>query len=317
MICNKYKYKKRYKILIIDDNDDILETVSYFLKNYNLNLDIHTVNKCEDVIKKINIINPHIILLDYYLNNTTSDKILLQIKDSIENYYIIGMSSENIQEKFLSLGAKQFLKKPFSLEILKNVLDETMKSLEKQYMNVDNCFHSFDSYPAFQDQIDKVKEELKNYGIDYMGLDMHTFDDDYILWKNDHKIWQEKMTDRFINDFTNNTIQTQKKNLDSYTHITSKKENFVIPIVNLKNDIFNERANIIGDRKNGMFMFIYDEKYKHKTGYTLTFKDSGLSVFNVSRDFIKSIIIKITSFNESLSYHFNKMVEDKKKKIIL
>lgn len=301
--------KNKYKILIIDDNPDIRQILSHYCKEYGLV--VYTANNGEEALHNLNMIKPNIILTDSCMPKMTGEQFLSRIQNQLHKYYVIGMSGDNVKHQFYSLGVKHFLHKPFSVDLLHHVLTETIKYFNSQYVNIENCLYNFDNYPEFHDDINQCKETLKIYGIDYMGIDMHTFNDDFILWKNDHKKWQEVMTEQFIDNFKSNPIEDHKKTLDSYTHISSTRDNFIIPITALKNGLFDTRASIIGERKNGLFLFLYNEQYQHKIGYTVTFQDSNMSAFNISSQQVRNIISNVTSFNNVLSPHFNKMSKDK------
>ena len=111
------------KILVVDDEEDIRTTLSLFLES-----------KCEEVldadgvaqtIYHLNRAIPDIIFLDVMLPGLDGIEILQMIKKYDENVPIIMMSgyaTEEMAKKSLSIGAYDYVRKPFNLDRISSML---------------------------------------------------------------------------------------------------------------------------------------------------------------------------------------------------
>ena len=111
------------KILVVDDEEDIRKTLSLFLES-----------KCEETIEAdgvaqtiyhLNRVIPDIIFLDIMLPGLDGIEILQMIKKYDENVPVIMMSgyaTEDMAKKTLSIGAYDYVRKPFNLDRISSML---------------------------------------------------------------------------------------------------------------------------------------------------------------------------------------------------
>jgi len=111
------------KIMIIDDEEDIRKTLSLFLES-----------KCEAVLEAdgvaqtiyhLNRESPDLIFLDVMLPGLDGIEILQMIKKYNENVPIIMMSgyaTEEMAKKSLSIGAYDYVRKPFNLDRISSMM---------------------------------------------------------------------------------------------------------------------------------------------------------------------------------------------------
>ncbi|SDF49733.1 Response regulator receiver domain-containing protein [Mucilaginibacter pineti] len=110
----------KQKILVLDDDQDILEIISYILldKGY----EVETLNTGEDVFKVIQQFHPDLILMDVMLGNMDGRVICRHIKSSLEteNVPVILISaSHNLSQSLKQDGApNDFIAKPFDIDDL-------------------------------------------------------------------------------------------------------------------------------------------------------------------------------------------------------
>jgi DNA-binding response OmpR family regulator len=69
------------RVLVVDDNTDILELVQMILDRQGY--DTITCNKGEDVLKNITYYDPQVILLDVFLDSTNGVDICNQLKSDL------------------------------------------------------------------------------------------------------------------------------------------------------------------------------------------------------------------------------------------
>jgi len=116
------------KILIIDDNEDILDSLSILLEDQGYV--ISTFTKGEDAVKKAFVFSPDLIILDLLLSGKDGCDIvkLLRKFRTTKKIPIIMMSAHPSAEKSAkNCGADDFLAKPFDIDELLGVVRKYSK----------------------------------------------------------------------------------------------------------------------------------------------------------------------------------------------
>ena len=121
--------EKKYKILIVDDeiiNCTLLDNI------LNPEYDTHIVNSGADALEFIDKYLPDIILLDIVMPGMDGLEVLTKLKENeitrdIPVIIITGVNDTEYEEKGLTIGAGDYITKPYSPIIvklrLKNQLD--------------------------------------------------------------------------------------------------------------------------------------------------------------------------------------------------
>lgn len=112
---------KNKKILIVDDEEDILEIIRYNLEN--VGFFIETAKDGLDAIRKAKDFKPDLILLDIMMPKMTGTDVLKVIKreESLKNTLIIfltAVSNEQSEIEGLDLGADDYIIKPIKPKVL-------------------------------------------------------------------------------------------------------------------------------------------------------------------------------------------------------
>ena len=112
---------ERDKILVVDDEEDILELVKYNL--IKSGFEVHCVPTGEDAIRAVQVVNPVLIILDLMLPGLDGLQICKILKNQAETAHIpILMLTARGEEadivKGLETGADDYVTKPFSPRIL-------------------------------------------------------------------------------------------------------------------------------------------------------------------------------------------------------
>ncbi len=108
------------KILVVDDDDDVLETIQLILEIGGY--DVEPLNDAELVFEHIEDFKPDLILLDVVLGKIDGRVICSQIKSHVDtkNIPILMMSGlydlREIQE--MECAPDDFMSKPFKMDIL-------------------------------------------------------------------------------------------------------------------------------------------------------------------------------------------------------
>lgn len=115
------------KIVIFDDDEDIISICQYVLEENGF--EVHTFTDCIDPIAKVTPIRPDVILMDNWIPEDggiiTTQK--LKKNTATEDILVIYFSANsNIKALAEAAGADAYLPKPFDLEQLENLIEETL-----------------------------------------------------------------------------------------------------------------------------------------------------------------------------------------------
>ncbi|EHQ27086.1 response regulator [Mucilaginibacter paludis] len=115
------------RIIIFDDDEDILSICSYILEEQGWQ--VHTFTDCNDIINKVNGIKPDVILMDNWIPDIGGIQATQMLKknDELKNIPVIYFSANNdIQTLAGNAGADTFLAKPFDIDELEKVIKRVM-----------------------------------------------------------------------------------------------------------------------------------------------------------------------------------------------
>ena len=124
---NKNKNKGNKRILVVDDDSAVLNTLGIVLRDFG-----YEVSLIDDGTKVVNEISknpPGLLLLDLIMQLMDGDEILKEIKSNqaMKDIPVIIISASNtIEEVALKHGVNGYLKKPFDLEELYNLVSSNI-----------------------------------------------------------------------------------------------------------------------------------------------------------------------------------------------
>lgn len=126
--------ERKYKILIVDDEDDIIEFLTYNLVKEGY--DVYSSNNGKDAIKQALKINPHLILLDIMMPEMDGIETCEVIRKtpSLENVLIAFLTARNedySQIAGFDAGADDYIAKPIKNKILLSRIKALLKRYEK------------------------------------------------------------------------------------------------------------------------------------------------------------------------------------------
>jgi excisionase family DNA binding protein len=113
----------RKRVLIADDEQGIIDVLHKFLKRYEI-FNINTATSGLETGMKLKDFNPHLLLLDHLLGDTTSKEVVRNVREDpgLRDMKIIIMSgyvSDEEVEIMIQEGIHDFIRKPFDLEEVK------------------------------------------------------------------------------------------------------------------------------------------------------------------------------------------------------
>ena len=115
------------KVLIVDDNSDILWVVETILKRYGF--DVLSTLKGEEVMAKTKKYNPQLILLDVFLSGIDGIEVCNTLKSTPETkdipiIMITSRTGEKHRQRAMEIGVNRYLGKPYQEpELLRNVYE--------------------------------------------------------------------------------------------------------------------------------------------------------------------------------------------------
>ena len=115
------------KIIIFDDDEDILSICSFILEEQGWN--VYTYTDCNNVIEKVASVLPDAILMDNWIPDDGGiiATRLLKNNPSLKNIPVIYFSANSDIELLANhAGADTYLAKPFELEELEKVIDKVL-----------------------------------------------------------------------------------------------------------------------------------------------------------------------------------------------
>jgi DNA-binding NtrC family response regulator len=118
---------KTKKIIIFDDDEDILSICSYILEEQGW--EVHTFTDCNDITEKVAGISPDVILMDNWIPDAGGIIATQTLKkeETLKNIPVIYFSANSdIQLLAEHAGAESYLAKPFDLEELERVINSVL-----------------------------------------------------------------------------------------------------------------------------------------------------------------------------------------------
>ena len=111
---------KDYKILLVDDEKDIVEICSDAFELEGFSVDV--ANTVDQALEKLQQENYHVVVSDLNMPGKPGDELLKEIRESGRNlfFYFTTGSVTTTEEEVLKLGATKLYIKPFNINELVN-----------------------------------------------------------------------------------------------------------------------------------------------------------------------------------------------------
>ncbi|MDR6942226.1 response regulator [Mucilaginibacter pocheonensis] len=117
----------RKKIVIFDDDEDILSICSYILEEHGW--EVYTFTDCNNIIDKVSNVLPDVILMDNWIPDAGGIIATQTLKksDELKHIPVIYFSANSDIELLANrAGAQTYLAKPFDLEDLERVINTVL-----------------------------------------------------------------------------------------------------------------------------------------------------------------------------------------------
>ncbi len=155
----------KYRILVVDDEEDIRDILQYNLQNAGYIAD--TASSSEEALFKLKN-TYHLLLLDIMMDGISGLKMAQLLREEYGNnvpiIFISALDSENDVISGFSKGGDDYIPKPFSI---KEVLARVKAVLARSYNNTVPDGNPYASQPKKEDSAPDDKFIHKNLMIDY------------------------------------------------------------------------------------------------------------------------------------------------------
>ncbi len=115
------------RVMIFDDDTDLLEVCSIVLKSKNYN--VIGLNKCSDIVHEVKSFSPNVILMDNWIPDIGGVKAtqLLKSNPELKSIPVIFFSAnDRVEDLALEAGAEFYLQKPFEIEELEATVSKAI-----------------------------------------------------------------------------------------------------------------------------------------------------------------------------------------------
>jgi two-component system cell cycle response regulator DivK len=115
------------KIIIFDDDEDILSICTYILQEQGW--DVRTYTNCNNIVDKVTEVSPNVILMDNWIPDEGGiiATQVLKNHNELKGIPVIYFSANSdIQLLADHAGAESYLAKPFDLEELERVINNVL-----------------------------------------------------------------------------------------------------------------------------------------------------------------------------------------------
>jgi CheY-like chemotaxis protein len=115
------------KIIIFDDDEDILSICNYILEEQGW--EVHTHTDCNNIIEKVSAVIPDVILMDNWIPDAGGIIATQTLKkdEKLKHIPVVYFSANSdIQLLADHAGAEAYLAKPFDLEELEKVINTVL-----------------------------------------------------------------------------------------------------------------------------------------------------------------------------------------------
>lgn len=132
---------QEYKILVVDDEQDFLETLSERLKLRDVEHDVATGGA--EALKKFEEEEPGVMVLDLKMPGMDGIEVLKRVKKAYPTTQVIiltGHGSEEAKAEAEKIGAFAYLEKPVEMDTLMQMLNHAGNRFKMVKQSVDTAF---------------------------------------------------------------------------------------------------------------------------------------------------------------------------------
>ncbi|OGO17062.1 MAG: hypothetical protein A2Z14_09155 [Chloroflexi bacterium RBG_16_48_8] len=114
------------KVLIVDDDRTMVSLLKILLEMDGF--DVVNISIGEQLLEKVRVENPDLVLMDVFLTDSDGKEILKQLRSTkdIADVRVVMTSGMDLAEQCMDAGADAFLLKPYTPEQLMKIIRENL-----------------------------------------------------------------------------------------------------------------------------------------------------------------------------------------------
>jgi response regulator RpfG family c-di-GMP phosphodiesterase len=195
---------KNYKVLVVDDEDYIRESIEIILRTEGF--EVFSVNSGPKALQVLQEKNVDVVLTDIKMPEMDGVTLLKKIKGEyqVEVILITGFPSLDTAVESVKFGAYDYITKPFKVEDLLNKILKAIenKKLKKEVVELNQIISIYDSSKFFANimHVDEIFEKMNTIISDFLkndGYFIRLFTREYIKDVNVDKNLNKFITDNF------------------------------------------------------------------------------------------------------------------------
>lgn len=203
------KPENKKKILVVDDESDICEILSFNLANENYIVD--TASSAEEALKKLS--DEHdLILLDVMMSGMSGFRLAEKLRKEGNNIPIIFLTAKDAENDMLtgfSVGADDYISKPFSLKEVSARVKAVLKRTPEEVVDIKENVLVIDELT-----VDTLAKEAK-VGETILQLTKTEFEILFLLASNPSRVYSRR---QMLNAIWQDTPYITERTVD--VHIT-------------------------------------------------------------------------------------------------
>lgn len=117
------------KIVIVDDSEDLLEVLRFFLEEKGFT--IETATNYAQLVSLVKSFSPDLVMLDIFLQHDDGREICKKLREHDSTKYVcilLFSAYTKVLAGFQEYGADGFIEKPFGLKALIDKIESTLES---------------------------------------------------------------------------------------------------------------------------------------------------------------------------------------------
>lgn len=126
------------KILVVDDDDDVLETIQLILEIGGY--EVEPLNDAEVIFERIDEFRPHLILLDVVLGKIDGRVICSQIKSHFDTKKIPVLMMSGLYDlkevQDMECAPDDFMSKPFKMDVLLEKIEKLVNYKSPSHLDI-------------------------------------------------------------------------------------------------------------------------------------------------------------------------------------
>lgn len=122
------------KLLLVEDEEPLAGSLTTLLREA-LGFDVRLAHEGEEAIRILKAERPPLMLLDLFLKDVSGLKVLREAKANDPNiivYILTGFNDQELKEKSLAQGARDYFVKPLNSFALKATLEQATQEIARR-----------------------------------------------------------------------------------------------------------------------------------------------------------------------------------------